>query len=955
MTERRVPIFGNLERHADDQGEPGSLPDGTALRDSANAHRLRLAVDAAELAIWDWDIRRNTLLWDNAMFELYGMEPDDFDGAFETWTNRLHPADVGQASEDVRAALTGSREFNTEFRVILPDGRLRWIRAIATIIRDEQGQAERAVGVNWDQTKRKEAEDTLEQILKGIAPTTGTDFFRQLADHLSRACQVDYAFIGAIDRTDPQVVNSIAASSHGEPIEDFTYRLAKTPSENVIAGRELCYYPAVVHETFREDEILTQMGIESYMGVPLCRGDGSPIGLIGLLHGGKMANARQAKTILRAVAARSEVELERSMFEESLLEANEFNAQVLAESPHGIVVLDRDLRYRLWNPAMERLTGLPAEKVLGSHPEDFPFLRTAGVVDAMRRALQGEIVPTGDFRFHIHSTGKRGWAANIIAPMKDSKGEIIGVLSSVLDTTASREASEENQRLLHALGERVKELTCLYQAAETLRDNTRSVGEWLQALVDQIPAGWQYPEDTAVRITYGQLELTSPRFEQAQWRQGSDFVDGSGTGGSIEVVYLSEHPAAAEGPFLEEERRLINSISEMLTHAVNRRILEEQIRQSQRMEAIGQLAGGIAHDFNNLLTVINGYSELIMSSLKKNDPILPRLEQILKAGKRSAELTQQLLAFSRKQILAPKTLNLNDIVLDTQRMLRRTIGENIELVTDLDPELNFVRADPGQVQQVLLNLVVNARDAMPSGGRLSIETRNVDLPTKPNGADNTDQEVAAHVKLSVGDTGVGMSEETKRKIFEPFFTTKSLGEGTGLGLAVVHGIVQQSDGRIEVRTAPGTGSTFDVYLPALTDPAEVSPEIHLSEPAPIGSETILLVEDELAVRNLAEEILKEFGYHVLTAADGETALQICAQQTSRIDLVITDVVMPGMGGHAVAQKIVETCPDVKVLFLSGYPDNDVVRHGILHDKVNFLQKPFSADALGRKIREILKA
>jgi CheY-like chemotaxis protein len=287
-------------------------------------------------------------------------------------------------------------------------------------------------------------------------------------------------------------------------------------------------------------------------------------------------------------------------------------------------------------------------------------------------------------------------------------------------------------------------------------------------------------------------------------------------------------------------------------------------------------------------------------------------------------------------------------------MLRRLIGENIQLITDLDPDLSLVRADPGQIHQVLLNLVVNARDAMPSGGRLSIETRNVDLPEKPKG-DEDPESSRAHVKLSVRDSGVGMSEETKRKIFEPFFTTKSLGEGTGLGLAVVHGIVEQSDGHIEVRSAPGAGTTFDVILPSLTDPSETDPGIHLSEPAPIGTETILLVEDEASVRRLAEEILKELGYHVLAAADGETALKICAQPMVKVDLLVTDVVMPGMGGHAVANKICEMLPDTRVLFLSGYPDNDVVRHGILHDKVNFLQKPFSADALARKVREALKS
>lgn len=393
----------------------------------------------------------------------------------------------------------------------------------------------------------------------------------------------------------------------------------------------------------------------------------------------------------------------------------------------------------------------------------------------------------------------------------------------------------------------------------------------------------------------------------------------------------------------------------VLTDVTARKRLEEQFRQAQKMQAIGKLAAGIAHDFNNLLTIINGYSEMLIQSLPPNDPSRELLTEIHHAGERSAGLTRQLLVFSRQQVLAPRILELNAVVLDSERLLRRMIGEDVRLTTALDPELGAIRADPGQVEQVLLNLAVNARDAMPTGGQLTIETRNVELG-EDDIRSNADARPGPHILLAVSDTGCGMTSDVKARIFEPFFTTKSQGKGTGLGLATVYGIVQQSGGIVDVYSEVGTGTTFKVYLPWVQMGAESAGVRPRPLAPPRGTETILLVEDEDAVRTLTRHVLAGCGYKVLEASDGEAAVRIArSHHAGTIHLLITDVVMPGLGGRAVAESVEQQHPKVQILFVSGYTDDAVVRHGVLSESANFLQKPFSPIALAVKVREVLEA
>jgi nitrogen-specific signal transduction histidine kinase/ActR/RegA family two-component response regulator len=382
--------------------------------------------------------------------------------------------------------------------------------------------------------------------------------------------------------------------------------------------------------------------------------------------------------------------------------------------------------------------------------------------------------------------------------------------------------------------------------------------------------------------------------------------------------------------------------------------LQEQYRQAQKMEAFGQLAGGVAHDFNNLLTIINGYGDIALDCLPADHPAHTLVNEIRKAGDRAANLTKQLLAFTRKAVVAPRVLDLNAVVRDVLQMLKSLVGEDVELITHLAPGLGLVKADQGQVEQVILNLSANARDAMPRGGRIGIETGNERLE-QPKSVGGRRVPAGDYVVLSVRDSGIGMTPEIQARIFEPFFTTKGPGKGTGLGLASVHGIVQQSGGHVAVTSAVGAGSAFHVYLPRVEAPLPAArpPSGFLS--LPHGTETVLLVEDEEALRNLGRSVLRHAGYHVLDTGRGEDALRLVERHARAIDLIVTDVVLPGMNGRQLVEVVRARYPGLKVLYLSGHTDDAVLRRGVEETRVHFLHKPFTPNGLAKKVRDVLDA
>jgi signal transduction histidine kinase len=400
------------------------------------------------------------------------------------------------------------------------------------------------------------------------------------------------------------------------------------------------------------------------------------------------------------------------------------------------------------------------------------------------------------------------------------------------------------------------------------------------------------------------------------------------------------------GGFVLRIRRALKEAEDRAT----RQRVEQQLLQAQKMEVVGRLAGGVAHDFNNLLTVINGYTELMLHDFSSDHPPRKNAEEVLKAGERAAALTHQLLAFSRRPVIAPAILNLNHVATEMHTMLRRLIGEDIDIVNELDPTLGNVKADRGQMEQVIVNLAVNARDAMPDGGRLTVQTNNVTLDENYAALHPAGTQAGPHIVFAVTDTGIGMDQETQSHLFEPFFTTKDHGKGTGLGLSTVYGIVKQSRGSIEVTSEPGKGTTFKAYFPRVDEPPPApAPKTEQRVHKP-GTETILLIEDSDTVRRLMVQVLTQQGYQLLAASDGEEAFRLLRQHTGALHMVITDVVLPKqLSGPEIAYQVTRSRPGVKVLFTSGYTDRGIVETGI-----PFLQKPFGPESLTRKVREVLE-
>ena len=425
--------------------------------------------------------------------------------------------------------------------------------------------------------------------------------------------------------------------------------------------------------------------------------------------------------------------------------------------------------------------------------------------------------------------------------------------------------------------------------------------------------------------------------------------------GSVDETTILTAMKAGAADYLMKDNlmRLVPAVDRELREAASRRErrrLEEQVRHAQKMEAIGRLAGGVAHDFNNLLTVITGYSELLLGAGSLPDIVRSGLEEIKRASDRGGTLTRQLLVFSRKQKLSLKSVNLNDLVSNMEKMLGRLIGENIGLFTVLRPDLGLVRADTGHFEQVIMNMAVNARDAMPDGGKLVIETSNISL-----GVPQADLKAGPYVLLAISDTGVGMDPETQSHVFEPFFTTKEVGKGTGLGLATAYGIVKQSGGGIRVYSEKGRGTTFRIYLPRVDQPLEQEASAPMSAGSNNGSETVLVVEDDAEVRKLICEILRGHGYRVLETRTGDEAVQTARTFAGPVQLVLADVILPEMSGPEIVRGVKQHKPGIRALFISGYTDEAMLRHGMLEKGVTFLSKPFLPEVLAKKVREVLDA
>jgi len=546
--------------------------------------------------------------------------------------------------------------------------------------------------------------------------------------------------------------------------------------------------------------------------------------------------------------------------------------------------------------------------------------------------------------------------------------------------TKPEETNAQLSEELKALHQRVQELEKSDQQRERAEAALRESEKEFQQFYDEAPVGY-HELDTKGRITRvnrKELEMLGYTAGEMLGKPLWNFFVEEDTTRHVTMAKLagdvSFHdtfertfrrkdgttlPVLVEDRLLRDKNGQIIGIRSTVEDITERRQTqealrksEEQLRQWQRVEAIGRLAGGVAHDFNNLLMTIKGCSELLLNAFDRRDPRREEVEEILKAGERATSLTRQLLAFGRRQVLQPQVLDLNSLVINMDKMLRRLIGEDIQLVTVLDQELWSVKVDPGMIEQVIMNLAVNSRDAMPNGGKLTIETANI-IHDENYASRHISMKPGYYVMVAVSDNGCGMDKETQSHLFEPFFTTKEKGKGTGLGLSTVYGIIKQSGGNIWVYSEPSQGTTFKIYLPRVEKTATVYKPKASSPPAPGGTETILLVEDEEAVRTMVSKILRNKGYTVLEAAHSEEAFEISERHEGPIHLMVTDVIMPQMSGPELAERLAPRLPEMKVLYMSGYPDNTIVQHGVLEPGTAFLQKPFTLNALESKVREVL--
>lgn len=613
-------------------------------------------------------------------------------------------------------------------------------------------------------------------------------------------------------------------------------------------------------------------------------------------------------------------------------------------APSGMLMIGNDGVIALANIAAERMFGYARDGLVGLSVKELIPVRLRKLPSPYSQSFieeaENDSGTQGKEFYGLRKDGSEFPIELGLNPIATEGGHF--VLASVIDITERRQRSREfllsvlsnavdaiitcDERGVMLSFNRVAERMFGYAASEVVGHNVR--------LLMPEPYHSQFGEYLANYLRTGQAKVIGLGKEALGRRKdGSTFP--------VELG-VSE--------FFLDGRRHFNGVVRDIT---DRKKLEDQLRQSQKMEAVGRLAGGIAHDFNNLLTVICGYGELLLEKIQPPNPNRELLEYIMEAGGRATRLTSQLLAFGRKQVLELKVLDLNDLVKNVEKMIQRLLGEDVRLHAELDATIGVVRADPGQIEQVLMNLAVNARDAMPQGGDLTIETQTVELDER-DCRERPDARPGEYVRLTVTDTGCGMSPEVQARIFEPFFTTKPVGKGTGLGLPTVYGIVRQSEGFIVVNSKLNEGTTFQIYLPQLglrRAESQSKPSASLPEP---GAETILLVEDAEAVRHLAERILSSCGYSVLTARDGMEALRIAeSYQAGPIHLLFCDVVMPQMSGRELAEQIVAMKPGIKVLYSSGYTDDVILRHGIIQSEAAFLQKPYSTVQLTQKVREVL--
>lgn len=828
---------------------------------------------------------------------------------------------------------------------VLPDGTRPWTSVrVGPLLKD--GAVVAATMCATDITGRKQLEDALVALAGGMTGKTGARLYTAV-ELLAKFLNADYAFVGEPMPHQPGRIHTLAMWTEGKPGQNFDYALRDTPCHEVMQYR-FCYYPARVQELFPNDLLLPQMGIHAYAGVPLMSSSGKAIGLLVVMWKQPKATSGLEQSFFNACASIAGAELERFQAEESMQDA--LLRLSVATDSGGIGTWDWDIHNNAlrWDARMYRLYGVNPEGFGGVyeaweqavHPDDLPAARAT-----LQCAVQGTrgfhtefrvVWPDGQIR-HIEGHGL------VLREPDGTPKRMIGVNWDITDRKSNEAALRESEARLSAIVETTPNVAIqLYSRDGRVlswnRASERMFGftaaEALGKTLDQLI---HTPDETRGFLeVLGKIEASGQGVGPAEYEFRRK--DGS-KGWCLSTTFAI--PAGGQPNFVC-----------MDVDITERKAAEQQLQQAQKVDSIGRLAGGVAHDFNNLLTSILGFAEFARNEVPPDSNAAGNLARVIESANRGANLTQQLLAFARKKIVKPEVLDLNRVIVGIEPLLRRLIGEDLELVFVPAARLGLVKVDLGGIEQVIVNLAVNARDAMPRGGQLTIETQSVTLG-QDYALQHAEVTPGRYVMLAVTDTGIGMSPEVLQRVFEPFFTTKPVGQGTGLGLSMCHGIVKQAGGHILVYSEPGKGTTFKLYLPMAKEAGTRIAAVPGAETPQGGNETVLFVEDDELVRDFAEQCLTGLGYTVITAANGMDALERIAQTSAPIHLLITDVVMPKLNGPGLASRLAQSHPRLKVIYASGYTENAIVQHGVLHPNINFIQKPYSSTAMAKKIREVL--
>jgi len=984
----------------------GMATDITELLKAENTLRqseanLAAAQRITHLGSWEVeldDLRRvnnNRVYWSDEVYRIFGYEPGGVEVSIKHYFDSIHPDDRKYSRRSFVEAVTERKDLNIEFRICPPAGGERILHGLAEVVYDGQtNKPLKFIGTVQDITERKRIENELrgsEERYRTFVAQSSEAIWRL---EINPPCPVDIS-------EDEQI--------------DWLYRCGQLAECNDVTARMYGFESAGQIIGFGFGELLPRADPANVEYLYSFIGAGYKLDNSESRETGKNGMERVFSNSLTGIAENGLVKriwgTQRDITEQREAEkAIRVQAHLLDTVEQAVIATDLQGNVVYWSRFAEKLFGWTSEEAVGA---SVMSLTTPDISIEEGKAIMSRLAVgiSWSGEFTVKTKENETFPVLITnTPVYDEKGTLVGIVGVSKDITEQKRAEtaliEANERAIREytsllqrlakLGETVgvaRDLNAVFSAVLEFtrasapcaaliislyeeKSKSRKVvycwhnGDVMDASeIRDVPVGegiagkaietgevvigndyLQHIRERGVSVSFG--------FEKdAREPQSSIIAPMKIKGGSIGVLEVQSYDKDAYG---DEHTTAMSMAANFIANAIeNVRLLElerqreEQLRQSQKLESVGRLAGGIAHDFNNMLTAINGYSSLTLRSLKTDDPLRRNIEEIKKAGDRSAALTHQLLAFSRQQVLKPEILDINRTVNDISFMLKRLIGEDVHLISALSSELGQVKVDPGQLSQVIMNLAVNARDAMPLGGVLTIETRNVYLDEE-FAARHLPTQAGHYVMLAVSDTGTGIAPETRENIFEPFFTTKEVGKGTGLGLSTVYGIVKQSGGYIWVYSELEKGSTFKIYLPRVGNRPESKKQSELEE-LTLGTETILLAEDEPMVRKLTRQVLEDCGYTVVEAGNGVEALEICGTIGCRIDLLMTDVVMPRMGGRELAENLSAKLPQMRVLFTSGYTDDAVVRHGVIEIGTNFIQKPFSPTALASKVRQILDA